>query len=106
MDPLGWVCEIGRGEIAIARLFNRVSPGYSSESQLLRGKMMTSLAIHLHVLASSPRCDFVCGSCNVGVNPPRVQRFQAVGTVRAKTPEDRKGGKSRRREVAVHRSPP
>jgi hypothetical protein len=35
MDPLGWVCEIGRGEIAIARLFNPVSPGYSSESQLL-----------------------------------------------------------------------
>jgi hypothetical protein len=39
MDPLGWVCEIGRGEIAIARLFNPVSPRYSSESQLLRAKI-------------------------------------------------------------------
>jgi hypothetical protein len=53
-----------------------------------------------------PRCDSVWGSCNVGVNPPWVQRFQAVGTVRAKMPEGRKGGKSRRREVAVHRSRP
>jgi hypothetical protein len=35
-------------------------------------------------------------SCNVGVNPPWVQRVQAVGTVRAKTPEDRKDGKSPR----------
>jgi hypothetical protein len=53
-----------------------------------------------------PHCDSVCGSCNVGVNPPWVRRFQAVGTVRAKTLEDRKDGKSRRREVAVHRPPP
>jgi SAM (Sterile alpha motif) domain-containing protein/adenylate/guanylate cyclase family protein len=53
-----------------------------------------------------PRCDSVCGSCNGRVNPPWVRRFQAVGTVRAKTPEDRKDGKSRRRGVAVHRVRP
>jgi hypothetical protein len=28
----------------------------------------------------------------VRVNPPWVRRFQAVGTVRAKTLEDRRGG--------------